>query len=67
MDEKQEAFRGQLQMHHSLIDAVREAGGCYGDRFLSMTVQELIEELGPNGVRLEYKEPRPSDGRPDPV
>ena len=44
---------GAISMFLSLIDAIDEAGGSIHTRkLLKMTVVELLETLGPNGIRF---------------
>ena len=46
-------------MFLSLMDAIDEAGGSiHTHELLKMPVEELLETLGPNGIRFVYIKPK---------
>ena len=50
---------GAISMFLSLMDAIDEAGGSiHTHELLKMPVDELLETLGPNGIRFVYIKPK---------
>jgi hypothetical protein len=63
MNDKQRQFVGEsfIEMHQSLLDSVKKAGGdessFYYDKIKNITVAELINRLATNGIRFTHVTP----------